>query len=78
VLQNFGLRSALWAFEQGGIFIVTHMLRHGTSVFWSHLEDRTIQSPFTTYKGMWRIYFNPDPAAQIISEIGEVNEKQPS
>jgi hypothetical protein len=32
-LQNFGLCSALRAFEQGGIFIVPHLLWHGTSVF---------------------------------------------
>jgi hypothetical protein len=32
-LQNVGLCSALKAFEQGGIFIVPHLLWHGTSVF---------------------------------------------
>jgi hypothetical protein len=32
-LQNFGLCSALRAFEQGGIIIVPHQLRHGASVF---------------------------------------------
>jgi hypothetical protein len=32
-LQNLGLCSALRAIEQGGIFIVPHLLRHGTSVF---------------------------------------------
>jgi hypothetical protein len=32
-LQNLGLCSALRAFEQGGIFIVSHLLWHGTSVF---------------------------------------------
>jgi hypothetical protein len=32
-LQNLGLCSALRAFEQGGISIVTHLLWHGTSVF---------------------------------------------
>jgi hypothetical protein len=32
-LQNLGLCSALRAFEQGGIFIVPHVLWHGTSVF---------------------------------------------
>jgi hypothetical protein len=31
-LQNLGLCSALRALEQGGIFIVPHLLRHGTSV----------------------------------------------
>ena len=32
-LQNLGLCSALKAFEQEGIFIVPHLLWHGTSVF---------------------------------------------
>jgi hypothetical protein len=32
-LQNLGLCSALRAFEEEGIFIVPHLLRHGTSVF---------------------------------------------
>jgi hypothetical protein len=32
-LQNLGLCSALRAFEQGGIFIMPHLLWHRTSVF---------------------------------------------
>jgi hypothetical protein len=32
-LQNLGLCSALRAFEQGVIFIMPHLLWHGTSVF---------------------------------------------
>jgi hypothetical protein len=32
-LQNLGLCSVLRAFDQGGIFIVPHLLWHGTSVF---------------------------------------------
>jgi hypothetical protein len=32
-LQNLSLCPALWAFEQGGIFIVPHLLWHGASVF---------------------------------------------
>jgi hypothetical protein len=32
-LQNLGLCSTLRAFEQGGIFIVPHLLWHWTSVF---------------------------------------------
>jgi hypothetical protein len=32
-LQSLGLCSALRAFEQGGVFIVPHLLRHGASVF---------------------------------------------
>jgi hypothetical protein len=32
-LQNLGQSSALRAFEQGGIFIVPHLLWHGASIF---------------------------------------------
>jgi hypothetical protein len=32
-LQNLGLHSVLRAFKQGGVFIVPHLLWHGTSVF---------------------------------------------
>jgi hypothetical protein len=32
-LQSLGLYSALRAFEQGGIYIVPHLLWHGASVF---------------------------------------------
>jgi hypothetical protein len=61
-LQNLGLRvcSALRAFEQGGIFVVPHLLWHGTSFFRSHSNDCPIKSPLTTHKEMWGIYFNPD------------------
>jgi hypothetical protein len=41
---NFGLCSALRAFEQVGIFIMSHLLWHGTSVF-SSLIRRT--TPFS-------------------------------
>jgi hypothetical protein len=54
-LQNLGLCSALRAFEQGGIFIVPHLLWQGPRFFRSHPKDRPIKSPLTTY----RIYFNP-------------------
>jgi hypothetical protein len=53
-LQNLGLCWALKAFEQVEIFIVPHLLWHGTSVFRSH-------PPLTTHMRMWRIYSNPDP-----------------
>jgi hypothetical protein len=39
VLQNWGLCSALGAFEQGGIFIVPHLLWHGASVFLVSFEE---------------------------------------
>ena len=33
----------------------------------SHPKDRPIQSPFTTHKGMWKIYSDPDPHGSPIS-----------
>jgi hypothetical protein len=62
---NLGLCSALRAFEQNGIFIVPHLLWHGTSV----LPDRRLQSPLTTHKGMWRTYSNTDPHGSPISRL---------
>jgi hypothetical protein len=44
-LQNLGLCSVLKAFEQGGIFIVPHLLWQGTSVFPVDLIRRTV--PFS-------------------------------
>jgi hypothetical protein len=58
VLQNFSICSALRAYEQGGIFIVPHLLRHGARFFRSHPNDRPIQSPLTTHKGMCKTYSN--------------------
>jgi hypothetical protein len=49
----------LWA---GGIFIAPHLLwacDTGPQFFRSLPKDRPIQSPLTTYMGMWRIYSNP-------------------
>jgi hypothetical protein len=47
------LYSVLRAFEQEGIFIVPWDIR-------SHLKDRPIQSPLTTWKGILRTFSNPD------------------
>jgi hypothetical protein len=44
----------LWA---RGIFLVSHLLWRGTSVF----PDSPIQSPLSTRKGMLRTYSNLDP-----------------
>jgi hypothetical protein len=59
-LQNLGLYSALRASEQGGIFIMPHLLRHGESFILVSTEgaDRPIQSPLTTRMRMWRTYSN--------------------
>jgi hypothetical protein len=45
------------------IFIVSqwHLLWHGPRFFRYYAKDRPIQSSFTTHKGMWMIYSNPDP-----------------
>jgi hypothetical protein len=42
---NLGLCSVLGAFEQGGIFIVTLLLRHGTSVYSVSSERPAPTSP---------------------------------
>jgi hypothetical protein len=60
-LQNLSLCSALRAFQQRGIFIIPHLLWHGTLVFPVSSEGLPIQSPVLTHKGEWRIYSNPDP-----------------
>jgi hypothetical protein len=53
---------ALGAFEQGGIFIVPHLLWHRTSVFPVLSEGPPhLVASYTTHEGMWRIYSNPDP-----------------
>jgi hypothetical protein len=61
--QNLGLCSALRAFEEGGIFILPHLLWHRPSDFLvsSKGSHRTIQSPLTTRMWIRRIYSNPDP-----------------
>jgi hypothetical protein len=51
-LQSFGLCSALRAFEQGRIFIVPHLLRHGTLI----RRTAPTHSPLTTRTGMQRTY----------------------
>ena len=78
-------------FEQGGTFIVPHLLWHGASVFpvssegpphlvasydtRGDVEDLFLpgssrvpyQSAFTTHKGMWRTYSNPDPHGERVT-----------
>ena len=69
-LQNLGLCSALRAFEQGGIYIVPHLLWHGAPWFFRFdPKNRPIQSPFTTREGMWRIYSTPDLHRSPISRF---------
>jgi hypothetical protein len=64
-LQNLGLCSALRAFEEGGIFIVPHLLWHWARFFRSHPEN----PPLTTHEGMWRrIYSNLDPHWATVTE----------
>jgi hypothetical protein len=65
-LQNIGPCSALWAFEQEGIFIVPHLLWHRGLGFSGVI--RPIQSSLTTHEGMWRIYSNPDPHGERVCE----------
>jgi hypothetical protein len=56
-----GLCLALRAFEQGGIFIMPHLLWQRALVFQFHPKDCPISSPITIHKGMLRIDPYPDP-----------------
>jgi hypothetical protein len=69
--ENLGLHlwSALRAFEQGWIFIVTHLLWHGASVFQSHPKDHPIQLPLTIHIGTWKIYSNLNPNGSPFSRL---------
>jgi hypothetical protein len=61
-LQKFGLYSALWAFEQGGIFIVQQLLWHETSVFQvSSEEPPHLIVSYDTLGDAEDTYSNPDP-----------------
>jgi hypothetical protein len=62
-LQNFGLCSALRAFEQGGIFIVLHLLWHEASVFPDSSEGlpHSVPSHNTQWDVVWRTYAKPNP-----------------
>jgi hypothetical protein len=70
-LQNLDLCSALRAFEQGGIFMVPHLLRDGASVFSvsSKGPPHSITS-YDTRAWVWRINSNPDPHGAIVKENG--------
>ena len=58
-LQNLGLCSTLRAFEQGGIFIVPHLLWQGTSFFSVSSEGSSHSvASRDTRKGMLRTYSN--------------------
>ena len=59
--KQIGLCLTLKAFEQGGNFIVPHLLWHRNSIWQSHPKGLPIESPLTTHMGMWRIYFYTDP-----------------
>jgi hypothetical protein len=64
-LQNLGLSSALRDFEQGRIFIVSHLLLHGASGFPVSSKGPPIWLPFTICKGIQRTYSNPDPHGEL-------------
>jgi hypothetical protein len=53
-LQNLGLYSVLMALEQGeGVFLVSHLRRHGTSVFAVSSEG-----PFHFHRGQTSSNYN--------------------
>jgi hypothetical protein len=64
---KFRTCSVLRAFEQGGIFIVSHLLWHGVSVFPVSSEGPPHSVASYNTQGVWRIYSDPDPhGANII------------
>jgi hypothetical protein len=72
-LQNLSLCSALRAFEQGGIFIVPHLLWHGTSVFPVSSEGPPQLVALTTRIGIQRTHSNPGPHEGIIFAMRRLN-----
>jgi hypothetical protein len=61
-LQNLDLCLTFMAFEQGGTFIVPHLLWHGTSVFLVSSEGPPqLVASFDTQGEVWRIYSDSDP-----------------
>jgi hypothetical protein len=62
-LQNWALCSVLWAFVQGGVIIVPHLLWHWTSVIpvLSEFKNQPMHSPLRTCEGMMWNYSYPDP-----------------
>jgi hypothetical protein len=59
----------LRVFKQEGSLSCYSSCDMGPQFFRSHPNDRTIQSPFTTHKGMWRIYCNLDSHRSLISRL---------
>jgi hypothetical protein len=65
-LQNWGLCLALRAFEQGGIFIVSHLLWNGTSVFSVSSEGPLhLIASYDTTQDTILMYWN-DPQGRLI------------
>jgi hypothetical protein len=67
-LQNLGLCSALRAFEQGEIFIVPHLLWHGTSVFSGLIRRTAPISRLLRHTSWWGGSFR----TRILTMIDEV------
>jgi hypothetical protein len=63
-LQNLGLCSAFMAFEQGGIFIVPHLLWHGTSVYPVSSENKLYCTNGVVLKGTRLLYINGSESLQ--------------
>jgi hypothetical protein len=68
-LQNLGLCSALMPFSREGSLSCHTCCDTGPRFFRSHPKDRPILSPFTTHKGMWKIYSYPDSHGSPISRL---------
>jgi hypothetical protein len=74
------------SFEQGGIFIVPHLLWLGARFFRSHLKDRPIQSPLTTHEGcggsiltwiLTALVWNQGQSGVLVNERCNLSTHQP-
>jgi hypothetical protein len=73
-VQNLGLCSALRAFEQGGIFIVPHLLWRGTSGFFffflvSSEGPSYLVASYDTRGDVKDLQANPDPHVSLLYTI---------
>jgi hypothetical protein len=60
-----------WPLSREGSLSCHSCCDTGPRFFRSHPKDRHIQTPLTspTHKGMWRVYFNPDPRGPPFSHL---------
>jgi hypothetical protein len=73
-LQNLSLCSKLRAYEQGGVFIVPHLLWHRTSGF-PVSSERPPQSVASYGMGIRKTYSNPDPHGDCAMQLSHIRRR---